>query len=92
MMSAMETVENALALAYARRGEVPEFEIYASIVAQLEYLLSALQGKESERSRSKKIIVGHFAVREFAETDPELADALIASQYIAHKFSQGLKA
>ena len=90
-MSAIETVENALALARARLKAAPDFDIFASAVTQLEYLLSVLHGEQSDRSRLKNIIVGHFAVREFEESDPELADALNAAQLIAFKMNKGLK-
>lgn len=91
MSTTIETVENALALARIRLSAAPNFELFASSVAQLEYLLSVLQGKEPDRSRLKTIIVGHFAVREFEESDPELAELLIAAQGIASKMATGLK-
>lgn len=90
-MTAIETVGRALALARARLDAAPEFEIFSSTVGQLEYLLSVLHGIEEDRSRLKNIIVGHFAVREFEETDPELADALNSAQAIAFKAAKGLK-
>ena len=90
-MTTIETVENALALVRAHLQVAPTFEIYTSSLAQLEYLLSVLQDKEQDRSRLKNIIVGHFAVREFEESDPELAEALIAVQAIASKAAKGLK-
>jgi hypothetical protein len=90
-MNSIETVEKALVLAYARSSEAPGFQIFASIVTQLEYLSSVLRGDEKDRSRLKDIIVGHFAVREFGESDPELAEALNAAQNIAFKAAKGLK-
>jgi predicted nucleic acid-binding protein len=90
-MTAIETVEKALTLAHARLSEAPGFQIFASTVTQLEYLLSVLRGDEKDRSRLKSIIVGHFAVREFAESDPELAEALNAAQSIAFQSAKGLK-
>lgn len=90
-MTAVETVEKALALANIRLRAAPGFEIFSSVVAQLEYLLSVLRGNEKDRSRLKNIIVGHFAVREFEESDPDLAEALNAAQAIAFKAAKGLK-
>lgn len=90
-MTAVETVENALVLANIRLRAAPGFEIFSSAVAQLEYLLSVLRGNEKDRSRLKNIIVGHFAVREFEESDPDLAEALNAAQAIAFKAAKGLK-
>ncbi|MBB5407656.1 MULTISPECIES: immunity protein Tsi6 family protein [unclassified Paraburkholderia] len=90
-MTAIETVEKALALARARLNAASGFEIFASTVAQLEYLLSVLRGDDKDRTRLKKIVVGHFAAREFEENDPELAKALHAAQAIAYKAAKGLK-
>lgn len=90
-MTALETVDRALELARARLSTAPTFEIFASAVAQLEYLSSVLCGDETDRSRLKNIIVGHFAVREFEESDPEFAEALIAAQAIASKVAKGLR-
>jgi hypothetical protein len=90
-MTSIETVEEALALARSRLSEAPGFQIFSSTVAQLEYLLSVLRGDEKDRSQLKSIIVGHFAVREFAESDPELAEALKAAQNIAYHAAKGRK-
>jgi predicted transcriptional regulator len=90
-MTAIETVNTALSLARDRLNDAPTFQLFASIVTQLEYVLNVLSGKESDKSQMKKIIVGHYAVREFEESDPELANALIAVQSIASKISKGLK-
>ncbi|WP_143133532.1 immunity protein Tsi6 family protein [Pseudoduganella namucuonensis] len=90
-MAAIEEIENALTLARVRLDEAPDFELFVSTVAQLEYLLSVVKGDERDRSRLKDIIVGHFAVREFEENDPEFAQALNAAQFIASKAARGLK-
>ena len=89
-MTALKTVERALALARVRLREAPDFEIFTSTVVQLEYLLSVLRGDEMDRSRLKDIIVGHFAVREFEENNPDLAEALCAAQAIAFKAAKDL--
>lgn len=89
-MTAIEIVEQALALVRVRLQLAPTFEIFTSSESQLEYLQSVLQGNQ-DRSRLKDIIIGHFAIREFQESDPELAEALIAAQAIASKMAKGLK-
>lgn len=90
-MTPIEQILNALMLAHTRLREAPEFELYLSTIAQLEYLLSVLKGDEKDRSRLKDIVVGHFAVREFAESDPEFSQVLRAAQFIASNASKGLK-
>mgnify|MGYP000470490308 CR=1 FL=1 len=85
----IETLEQSLAIARARLLAVPTFNIYASSILQLEYLLAVLRGVETDRSRLKDIIVGQFAMREFEASDPELAEALFAASYIAHKTEKG---
>ncbi len=89
-MTAIEIVNNALSLAQARLHAAPTVEIFSSIVAQLEYMIRVLGGGE-DKSRMKDIIVGHYAVREFEESDPEFADALNQAQTIASKMAKGLK-
>ena len=88
-MTDIETVERSLEIARARLLRIPTYNLYASSVAQLEYLLSVLRGIETDRSRLKNIVVGQFAMREFEESDPELAEALFAASYIAHKAEKG---
>jgi predicted nucleic acid-binding protein len=90
-MTAIKILEHALTLAHARLNESHQFEVFVSIVAQLEYLLSVVKDEDRNISRVKYIIVGHFAVREFAESDPEFADALHAAQAIAYKIAKGIK-
>jgi hypothetical protein len=90
-MTSIDQIEDALRLARVRLSEAPEFELYRSTVAQLEYLLSVLSGVEKDRSRLKDIIIGHFAVRELAESDPEFSQVLRAAQFIASNASKGLK-
>jgi hypothetical protein len=90
-MTAQATITRALNLARERLKAAPAFDIYQSIVLQLEYLEALLNGMETDRSKLKKIIVGHYGVREFEESDPEFADALIDAQAIASKMAKGLK-
>jgi hypothetical protein len=90
-MNSFEEIEYALNLARSRLRDAPTFEIYVSIVAQLEYLRSVIKGDVRDRSKLKDIIVGHFAVREIEECDPEFAQALMAAQFIASQAAKGLK-
>lgn len=91
-MTSEQVVEEALTIARNRLNTAPQFNIFSSIVSQLEYLQAVLDGNEHDRSKLKNIIVGHYAVREFEENDPELAAALKAAQAIAFKMAKGLKA
>jgi hypothetical protein len=86
-MNNIEVVENAIALVKVRMQAIPEFDLYKSILSQLEYLLSVLTGIQPDRSRLVKIIVGHYAVHEFEETDPELSKALKKCQKIVFDMS-----
>lgn len=90
-MTAKATITRALDLARERLKAAPAFDIYQSIVLQLEYLEALLNGTETDRSKLKKIIVGHYGVREFEESDHEFADALTDAQAIASKMAKGLK-
>jgi Tsi6 len=90
-MNATETVNNALFLVRDRLNSAPTFELFDSIVNQLEYMAKVLSGDEEDKSKMRKVIIGHYAVREFEENDPELANALMAAQAIASKIAKGLK-
>jgi hypothetical protein len=88
----IDTVQAALSLARIRCAEMPTFNLYASCVAQLEYLLATLT-KETplDRAKLRTIIVGHYGVREFEETDPEFSRALVDAQWIATQMGEGLR-
>ncbi|SEA98975.1 immunity protein Tsi6 family protein [Alkalimonas amylolytica] len=86
-MTPIEIVRKGISLTEKRLKDIPDFDIYQSIIKQLQYLLSIIDGSELDRSKLDKIIVGHFAVREFEESDPELAEILKNCQSIAFKLS-----
>lgn len=91
-MDAKNVVTDALSLAKNRLSKMPSFPIYISCVAQLEYLLSVLNGEiPIDRPKLRTIIIGHFGLREFEETDPEFSTALKDAQLIASKMADGLK-
>ncbi|WP_096086542.1 immunity protein Tsi6 family protein [Agaribacterium haliotis] len=85
----IETIKKGLLLTEARVEKMPDFDIYQSILRQLSYLLSVVDGSNPDNSNLGKIIVGHFAVREFEESDPELASILKKCQNIAFKLDMG---
>lgn len=91
-MDAKTVVSEALDLAKVRLSEAPSFAIYASCVAQLEYLLSVLKGDlPIDRPKLRTIIIGHYGLREFDETDPEFSKVLKDAQLIASNMADGLK-
>lgn len=91
-MQAKTVVTNALDLARVRLSEAPSFSIYASCVAQLEYLLSVLNGElPIDRKKLRTIMVGHYGLREFDDTDPDFAKVLKDAQLIASNMADGLK-
>ena len=90
-MEPIKVVEDALTLASARLAKIPNFTLYQSIHAQLTYLLSVLNGTESNRSRLKEINFGVYAAKEFDASDPEFAKALSLAFWVATQLSKGLK-
>lgn len=86
-MTPTETIKQGIYLTEKRLNDIPDYDIYNSVIKQLDYLLSILDGTEQDKSKLDKIIVGHFAVREFEESDPELAKILKQCQNIAFKLS-----
>jgi len=91
-MDAKKVVNEALGLARVRLNEAPSFPIYISCVAQLEYLLSVLNGESPiDRPKLRTIMIGHYGLREFEETDPDFSTVLKDAQLIASKMANGLK-
>jgi hypothetical protein len=91
-MQATDIVQNALGLARSRLSESPEYSLYASCVAQLEYLLSTLDGGiPLDRPKLRTFTIGLYAVKEFEETDEALSRALMDAYLIASKLADGLK-
>lgn len=91
-MNAIDVVQSALVLARSRLSEAPNYPIYGSCVAQLEYLLSILDGSVMiDRPKLRTFTIGHYAVKEFEESDEELSRALKDSYLIASKLADGLK-
>lgn len=90
-MNAVEKIAVALRMAKTRLAEAPSFPLFQSIVNQLEYLADVLDGRETDRSKLKDIIVGRYGVMEFETDDPEFADALAAAQVIASEMTRGRK-
>ncbi|MBU6955617.1 immunity protein Tsi6 family protein [Hahella sp. HN01] len=63
-MNKKETLYEAIAINEERLKLTPDHEIYHSIARQLNYLITIISGKEKDKSKLDKIILGHFAVRE----------------------------
>lgn len=91
-MEAEDVVRRALFLAYQRRAEAPEYQIYASCVAQLEYLLSTLRGDiVVDRPKLRSFTIGNYAVKEFEGSDEDFSRALKDAYLVASKLADGLK-
>ena len=58
---------------------------------QLEWLVSYFEGRNNERENLRKLVLGHYAVRELDERDVEFIDALTKAYYVASKTADGLK-
>ncbi|PKG37115.1 immunity protein Tsi6 family protein [Psychromonas sp. Urea-02u-13] len=89
-MTSIETVQHGISLTTKRLSDIPDYDIYQSILKQLNYLLSVVDGSEADSSMLDKINVGHFAVREFEESDPEFSSILKKCQNIAFKLDMQL--
>ena len=81
-MSRVDDVVAAIDLIKLRIQSIPNFDLYGNILRQLEYLHSVLTEENADKSNLDKIIVGHYAVHEFEESDPELAKLLRKYQKI----------
>jgi len=85
--STLKRLEQVRELSRQRLDVAPEFVLFQSIYAQLDFMCRLATGQESDRSRLQRVNIGRYAVREFEESDPEFARALKDAQYIA----KGLK-
>lgn len=90
-MDAFQVLQNAKRLVSTRLTSAPDFTIFQSIDAQLDYVEKVLRDSSADRSRLKDINVGLYAVREFEESDPEFAEELKKVQYIVDRKIKGLK-
>jgi hypothetical protein len=90
-MGKYEVLKNAKELIKNRLQSAPEYTIFQSIDAQLNYLKDFIDGAIIDRRKLNDINVGLYAVREFEESDPELAKALKKIQYITDKLLRGVK-
>ena len=86
----VETVTQAKKIISSRLNSAPDFVLFQSIDAQLDYLMDIVKGDSNDRSRLKDINVGTYAVHEFEESDPDLAQALKKVQYIVYKMTGGV--
>lgn len=84
-MSEVEILETAVKMTNDRIEKIPEYGLYSNVKNQLTYLLDFL-GKENDGGDLGKINLGHIAVHEFEETDPEYSKFLKRSQNIAFKY------
>lgn len=89
MTATIDALTRARDIAKKRLGLAPDFALFQSIYAQLQYLLAVAEGVEKDRSRLRTIISGTYAVREFEVSHPELANALFEAQSIADKLERG---
>lgn len=69
----------------------PDFTIFQSCVAQLEYLAGVVEGRDLDRGRLREMTIGVYAAKEFEASDPDFASALFAAFAIADRMSRGLK-
>jgi len=93
MMKPVEYVEYALALVRKRAASF-EWEVYAVMTRQLEYLKSVLKNRSIEsidRYILRDFRIGGVAVKELEQSEPELAQALSYPSYSAGRIGRGLK-
>jgi hypothetical protein len=82
-----ELVQLGLRLTDERLQQSPEFNLYRSIRAQLEFIQGHLNEQtpiaESDRQR---LILGVLAAREFETSDPDYADVLFKVSYLVNRW------
>ena len=90
-MSPVNYVERALALVAERLARHPQCGMLLSVEKQLLYLKAVLLDRSLDRSALHRLSFGGIAGKEFEETDPELARALMDAFYVGIRTGRGLK-
>ncbi|MDH0772438.1 immunity protein Tsi6 family protein [Delftia tsuruhatensis] len=90
-MTPLEYIDRALALVAQRALALPGHDVFQHLTQQLQYVRAVLLDRGLDRSRLHQITIGSMAVKEFDETDPELARALKHAHYVAVQTGRGLK-
>lgn len=90
-MTPLEYIDRALALVAQRALALPGHDVFQHLAQQLQYVRAVLLDRGLDRSRLHQITIGSMAVKEFDETDPELAQALKHAHYVALQTGRGLK-
>jgi hypothetical protein len=87
-------IDNAIDAARSRADKSINTKLsgmYSSLLNQLQYVKHCIEDAGIDRSRLHDISVGHIAIREFEESDPEFAATLKRAYFICYYKSQGLK-
>ncbi|KLO58624.1 hypothetical protein AA671_17690 [Delftia tsuruhatensis] len=90
-MTPLEYIDRALALVAQRALALPGHDVFQHLTQQLQYVRAVLLDRGLDRSRLHQITIGSVAVKEFDETDPELARALKHAHHVAVQTGRGLK-
>lgn len=90
-MTPLEYIDRALALVAQRALALPGHDVFQHLTQQLQYVRAVLLDRGLDRSRLHQITIGSMAVKEFDETDPELARALKDAHHVAVQIARGLK-
>ncbi|WP_047217277.1 MULTISPECIES: immunity protein Tsi6 family protein [Delftia] len=90
-MTPLEYIDCALALVAQRALALPGHDVFQHLTQQLQYVRAVLLDRGLDRSRLHQITIGSVAVKEFDETDPELARALKDAHHVAVQTGRGLK-
>jgi len=90
-LTPLEYIDRALALVAQRALALPGHDVFQHLTQQLQYVRAVLLDRGLDRSRLHQSTIGSMAVKEFDETDPELARALKDAHHVAVQTGRGLK-
>ncbi|KGD90183.1 hypothetical protein JL37_19665 [Achromobacter sp. RTa] len=91
MTTPIEYIDRALVLAVERLARYPGYQVLLSAERQLQYVKAVLLDRSLDRAPLHRLTLGSIAVKEFDETDPELARALKDAHYVGMRTAGGLK-
>lgn len=90
-MKNSDLFRNALMETEERLNIFPSFQVLLSVRNQLNYLIQLADGIETDRTLLSTIIIGHYAAREFEDSDPLYASLLQRCQYEVEVLKTGVR-
>lgn len=81
-----QTITRCFEAINERLRMAPDFNVFNYLKNQIDYLINIQIGKEADLSKLSNINLGLIAIREFEQSDPDLAENLFATQACVDRY------